>query len=92
MSEAQRLRAQDRGLAYVLILFGFTLISVGFLWAALMGPVFTDVHSAAINQTNSSEAATGLSYTQQAWDLVPVFTGILGTIMVVSAAAQEARA
>jgi hypothetical protein len=84
-----KLRATERALAYRLGIWGATFVMVA-LMLAVLNPVKADVASTASNMTDSSQASTGLDYTQAAWDMIPVLTGLLGMVMLLAGVAVEA--
>lgn len=84
------LRADSRALGYKILIAAATVVMTAFLLAVLR-PAFTAVSDRATNDTNTSYAATGMEYTQQAWDLLPLLVLIFFMILIVAAAAAETR-
>jgi hypothetical protein len=83
-----RLRADDRGLGYLIALGGMMVIMASVLLAAL-GPAFADIHDKATSLSDTPEADQGLSWVKSAFDLTPLFGLLLGAVMIVAGASRE---
>lgn len=84
------LAGDNRGLAYLILLFGGLVIITSLLIAGLE-PAFMELMDAHAQQTSSPEAATGEQWIRAAWNWIPVMAMALGAVMMIAGAVVESR-
>jgi hypothetical protein len=78
----------DRALAWNFMVYGATLVVGALLYIALDTP-FTEFHSRAVNQSNTTYSNASLDWVMQAWNAAPILILALGFVMIVASALFE---
>jgi hypothetical protein len=84
------LRADTRGLANRLIIFGGFLI-VAALLTLTLNPAVAKLENQTAAQTTTSQGQEGLAYVSTAWDYAPLITLMLAVVFLIAGALLESR-
>lgn len=82
--------SDERAVANRIIIFGLILITIGLLSAAL-NPAYDAVSNETSNLADTSEAQTGLAYTDAIWEYKSFVGLMLGVAMLFAGALFESR-